>query len=198
VNGNDILEAAEACRAVLEPALALDWSAPIPGLDFTVAGVVAHASNAPLWYSVDMWSGPADGTFEVSSHADRENERLLTSLLAASQVLAAAVDAAPPDLRGFHPFGSPDPAGFAAMACDELLVHGRDAALGLGREFSGDKRLARAVLTRLFPWHESEPDEDPWLVLLWANGRLSLPGRGEQTRWRWHCAPLSEWDGSPP
>lgn len=198
MTGDDVLVATEACRAVLEPALALDWIAPVPDLDFTVAGVVAHAAAAPLWYSVDMWSGPADGTFEVSSHADRENERLLTSLVAASRVLAAAVDAAPPDLRGFHPFGSPDPAGFAAMACDELLVHGRDAALGLGREFRGNETLARGILTRLFPWHEPGPDDDPWQILLWANGRLSLPGRADQTRWRWQCAPLSEWDGSAP
>ena len=86
-------------------------------------------------------------------------------------MLAAAVDAAPPSLRGFHPFGSPDPSGFAAMACDELLVHGRDAALGLGREFGGDAGLASSILARLYPWHPLGAGDDPWQVLLWANGR---------------------------
>ena len=104
-------------------------------------GVVAHAAGAPLWYSVDMWSGTENASFEVQVLDDTGNERLLTSVLAASAVLAAGVDAAPPSLRGFHPFGSPDPSGFAAMACDELLVHGRDAALGLGLQF-GETRLA--------------------------------------------------------
>jgi hypothetical protein len=198
VTGDDVRVAAERCRQLLEPALGADWSAPVPGLDFTVAAVVAHAAGAPLWYSVDMWSGTENASFEVQVLEDTGNERLLTSVLAASAALAAGVDAAPASLRGFHPFGSPDPSGFAAMACDELLVHGRDAALGLGREFGGEPRLARDVLARLYPWHSVGAGDDPWQVLLWANGRLSLEGRADQDRWRWHCAPLSEWDGSGP
>jgi hypothetical protein len=198
VTGDDVRAAAELFRRLLEPALGADWTVPVPGLDFTVAGVVAHAAGAPLWYSVDMWSGTENASFEVQVLDDTGNERLLTSVLAASAALAAGVDAAPPSLRGFHPFGSPDPAGFAAMACDELLVHGRDAALGLGLEFEGDARLAQTVLARLYPWHAVGADDDPWRVLLWANGRLSLQGRPDQEHWRWHCAPLSEWDGSGP
>jgi hypothetical protein len=34
--------------------------------------------------------------------------------------------------------------------------------------------------------------------LLWANGRVDLPGQERQTGWRWHCAPLAEWDGADP
>jgi hypothetical protein len=198
VTGDDVRAAAELCRQLLEPALGEDWSAAVPGLDFTVTSVVAHAAAAPLWYSVDMWSGNENASFEVQVLEDSGNQRLLTSVLAAAAVLGAAVDAAPPSLRGFHPFGSPDPSGFAAMACDELLVHGRDAALGLGREFGGDVGLARRILGRLYPWHGVGADDDAWQVLLWANGRLSLAGREDQVRWRWHCAPLGEWDGSGP
>ncbi len=115
VTGDDVLAAAELCRAALEPELAADWSVPVPGLEFTVAGVVAHAANAALWYAVDLWSGRAD-----------------------------------------------------------------------------------AVMARLFPWHALGPGDDPWQVLLWANGRIDLEGRPRQARWRWHCAPLSEWDGAVP
>ncbi len=198
VTGDDVLAAAELCERILEPALTADWTVPVPGLDFTVASVVAHTAAAPLWYSVDMWSGREDAAFEVRVAADASNGRLLTSLLAASRALGAGVDAAPPETRGFHPFGSPDPAGFAAMGCDELLVHGDDAARGLGVAFPRDARLAAAVLDRLFPWHTVEPDDDPWELLLWANGRIELPGRDRQKVWRWYCAPLSEWDGSGP
>jgi uncharacterized protein (TIGR03083 family) len=198
VTGDDVRAAAELCRQALEPALGADWSAPVPNLDFTVAGVVGHASQATLWYSVDMWSGPENASFEVKIADDTGNRRLLASLLGGAQVLAAALDAAPPSLRGFHPFGSPDPAGFAAMGCDELLVHGRDAASGLGREFGEDAGLASSILARLFPWHSLEAGDDPWQVLLWANGRVSLPGRADQRRWGWHCAPLAEWDGAAP
>lgn len=84
------------------------------------------------------------------------------------------------------------------MACDELLVHGDDAARGLGVSFSTDRRLAAGVLSRVFPWHALSPGEDPWEVLLWANGRRDLPGRDHQDRWRWHTQPLSEWDGATP
>ena len=57
--------AAALCRRALEPALGGDWSVPVPGLEFTVASVVAHAAEAPLWYSVDLWSGRENGAFEL-------------------------------------------------------------------------------------------------------------------------------------
>jgi hypothetical protein len=33
---------------------------------------------------------------------------------------------------------------------------------------------------------------------VWANGRIDLPGQQRQVDWRWHCAPLEEWDGLNP
>ena len=54
----------------------------------------------------------------------------------------------------------------------------------------------RGVLARLFPWHTVGPEDDPWELLRWANGRIELPGRIRQDVWRWQCAPLSEWDGA--
>jgi hypothetical protein len=197
MTGDDVLSAAEQCRALLAPDLGEDWSAPVPGLDFTVTSVLAHAANAALWYSADMWSGREDNAaFDVKVLVDAPNEKILTSIEVGARVLACGIGAAPADLRGFHPFGSPDPPGFAAMACDEILVHAADAAAGLGREFRGDERQAAEVLARLYPWHAV--DGDPWETLLWANGRVEMPGRPFQTRWRWHCEPLSEWDGLPP
>jgi uncharacterized protein (TIGR03083 family) len=197
VTGDDVLSAAEQCRALLEPLVGEDWGAPVPGLDFTVASVLAHAANAALWYAADMWSGREDNAaFDVKVLVDVPNEKIVTSIEVGARVLACGLDVAPDDLRGFHPFGSPDPSGFAAMACDELLVHTADAAAGLGGTFRGDELLAAAVLARLYPWHAV--DGDPWETLLWANGRAELPGRPFQTHWRWHCEPLSEWDGLPP
>jgi hypothetical protein len=49
-------------------------------------------------------------------------------------------------------------------------------------------------LGRLFPWHAVGDGDDPWEVLLWANGRTELAGRPLQGSWRWQCAPLSEWE----
>jgi hypothetical protein len=52
------------------------------------------------------------------------------------------------------------------------------------------------TLERLFPW--AAAGVDPWPALLWANGRIDLPGQERQVDWRWQCAPLEEWDGLNP
>jgi hypothetical protein len=197
INGDDILAAAAACHSFLEPAVGVDWTAAVPGLDFTVASVVAHAANGPLWYALDLWGGPGDdAAFDLKVRTDAANAAILVSLRSAAHVCAASVDAAPAGIRGFHPAGAADPSGFAAMACDEMLIHTDDAARGLGLRFVPDLKLAGRVLARLFPWHE--PGSDAWQALLWANGRIDLPGRANQTGWTWHCAPLADWNGLPP
>jgi Mycothiol maleylpyruvate isomerase N-terminal domain len=197
INGDDVLAVAAASSGLLEPAVGADWAAAVPGLDFTVSSVVAHAANCVLWYAVDLWAGPADdAAFELKVRADAASAAILVSLRSAALVCAASVNAAPAGIRGFHPAGAADASGFAAMACDEVLVHTDDAARGLGLRFAPDPGLARRVLARLFPWHD--PGGDPWQTLLWANGRIDLPGRPDQTGWRWHCAPLADWDGLPP
>lgn len=195
--GADILLAARACEEFLYPQRIRSWDVPVPGMDGTVARVVAHAAEGPLWYAFDLWAGPQDETaYQVRIKHDVSNAAILRSLTTAARACAASVDAAPATLRGFHPAGSPDPSGFAAMACDELLVHTHDAGRGLGLDFRPDATLAGRVLSRLFPWHQV--DSDPWDTLLWANGRIDLPGRANQRGWQWHCAPLAEWDGTQP
>jgi hypothetical protein len=197
VRSADVLQAAEACGELLRPAVNASWEVRVPGLEMTVAQVVAHAANGPPWYALDLWSGPGDdAAFEVSVKPDAGNAAILLSVSIAARVCAASLDAAPGEIRGFYPAGSPDPSGFAAMACDELLVHADDAARGLGLEFRPDSALSARVLARLFPWHEV--GADPWRTLLWANGRIDLPGRPRQWGWHWRCAPLAEWDGRQP
>jgi uncharacterized protein (TIGR03083 family) len=198
MRGSDVREAAEAALKFLEPLSGQDWSVALPDLDFTVASVVAHAANGALWYAVDFASGPGDDTaFDLTVEADAEPAKLLTTLRSAALLCATMVDALPADQRGFHPMGAADASGFAAMACDEILIHVRDAGTGLGAEFTADAGLAGRVLARLFPWYEPVPD--PWTALLHANGRIDLPGRPHQPeRWQWHCAPLAGWDGTVP
>jgi hypothetical protein len=198
VRGDDVRAAARAAAGFLTARTGRDWSAPVPGLDFTVASVVAHCAETVLWYALDLGAGSPtdDGALEVGVRAGAEPARLAGSLANAARLCALVVDGSPDSARGFHPLGGADPSGFAAMACDEILVHTADAAGGLGEEFRPDADLAARVLARLFPWHE--PGDDPWTTLRWANGRLDLPGRPAQRDWRWHCAPLAEWDGTAP
>jgi hypothetical protein len=35
-------------------------------------------------------------------------------------------------------------------------------------------------------------DLDPWTALLWATGRVELPGHPQIEEWSWHGAPLNE------
>jgi hypothetical protein len=88
-----------------------------------------------------------------------------------------------------------DASGFVAMGCDETLVHTNDLARGFDLPFEPPRELCRRVLRRLFPWAPEEAD--PWQALLWANGRIALPGHGRlSSDWAWHCASLEEWDGT--
>ncbi|PRX48351.1 uncharacterized protein (TIGR03083 family) [Prauserella shujinwangii] len=182
------------CSGFLAGHTGADWSAPVPDLDWTVREVVAHLGDTSLWYATDLAAGPPElSTAEVKVRPDSAPEDLVRTVSAHVALLAAVVEASPADARGWHPWGEPDPAGFAAMACDELLVHTRDAALGLGVEFTPPAELAEATLRRLFP--ETPDGGDPWPELLWCNGRLELPGRPRRSGWRWHCSPLAEWNG---
>jgi uncharacterized protein (TIGR03083 family) len=174
------------------------WSRVVPGLDWTVSQTVAHAAEGCLWYAIDLAAGGADlQTVEHRVRYDRDASELIATVRTYSVVLADVVDSVPVDQRGFHPRGLADRSGFAAMGCDELLVHAWDVARGLEFDFEPPTALAQVVLLRLFPWIQNNSG-DPWRTLLWANGRIALPDRRRLDRWTWHCAPLSEWDGSTP
>ena len=103
---------------------------------------------------------------------------------ACAGLLAAAVDAAPPDTRAWH-FGPCDPAGFAAMGVAETLLHTHDITLGLGVPWQPPQRLSALVLRRLFP---DAPDGAAPEVLLWMTGRGDLPGRARRNSWIWRAA----------
>jgi hypothetical protein len=130
-------------------------------------------------------------------HDNATNAELLDVLDAAAATLAHVARAAPSDARGYHSAGIADVTGFLAMGCNEILVHGCDACLGLGFGLLVPPDLAARVCQRLFPW--APGDGAPWPALLWANGRVELPGhRRVGPDWVWHCAPLDEWDGTTP
>jgi uncharacterized protein (TIGR03083 family) len=178
-------------------------------MDWNVAEAVAHACQAMIWYSMDLRAGTSElSTLDCTVKADSTPTDLVATLGTAAFVLASTLDCSGPDQVGWHPWGNPDVSGFRAMACDEMLLHTDDAARGLGLEFTPSAVLARHTLERLFPWAPSTGDSgttgdsgstgDSWLTLKWANGRTDLPGRKRPSRWRWHSAPLSEWDGTDP
>jgi uncharacterized protein (TIGR03083 family) len=197
MSGDDVRTTAAACRAFLAGAVGRDWTVPVPGMRWTVAETVAHVAQGLLWYAADLSAGPRElSTMDLRVRPDSPPADLVATIGAHATVLAATLDAAPADARGWERWGLPDADGFAAIACDELLVHTDDAARGLGLAFTAPPAQAEATLRRLFPW--APTGTDPWATLLWANGRADLPDQPRQTDWRWHCAPLAEWDGTNP
>lgn len=192
---SDIHWAADACLAFLAESAKLDWDVSVPDLDLSVAGVVAHAAEGCLWYAIDLSANGKD--LQAVVHGVKVNStpgELVDTLAAYANIVASVVETSPPEARGFHPMGKADPSGFAAMACDEILIHTDDAARGLGLLFSPPPGLARSVLARLFPW--VDPITEPWAQLRWANGRTALGELPRLNNWAWHCAPLDEWDGT--
>lgn len=67
-------------------------------------------------------------------------------------ILEYVIRAAPASTRAFHPAGMADPSPFAAMSCDEFLIHTADIATGFEIDFRPSEDLCSRVLARLFPW----------------------------------------------
>lgn len=188
---------AETCVSFLRNQLGKDWTQPIPDLELTVVEVVAHIAETCLWYAIDLAAaGAALQPVEHRVASEGDPADVLDTLRTYADVVAAVVETTTSSVRGFHPMGAADPSGFAAMACDELLIHTDDAARGLRVNFDVGPDLAEPVLHRLFPWVTDVTD--PWHQLQWANGRIELAGAPRLSGWAWHCAPLDEWDGTIP
>jgi hypothetical protein len=190
--------AARLCCEALLPVADRDWSIRAGDLEWSARDTLEHAASTQIVYAVRLATRarerpPVPRCFDP----DTTIRDLLVILESRAAVLAEVVKAAPPEARGFHQTGFADASGFAAMGCDEVLIHTDDIACAFGLSFSPPASLCQRVVRRLFPW--APDDGDAWPVLRWANGRMALPRHerlGED--WPWHSAPLSEWDGIMP
>ncbi len=191
-----VVQAAHAVQEALWPALHADWSVKAGDLEWDCRATLEHMVDAPMVYVTNLAMRSRERLASIrGKEPDATVEHLLASLERAATILAQVAEAAPPEARGFHRAGMADAQGFVAMACAEILVHAHDVSSGLGVQFAAPAEVAHLTLRRLFPW--APTDVDPWAGLLWAAGRGSLPGRERQAPdWYWHCAPLSEWDGT--
>jgi uncharacterized protein (TIGR03083 family) len=199
VTADDVIGAAEALASALDAPAANDddprWNDPAAGLEWTCRATLGHVADCALWYG-GLLARRATRPVEVPENSPTAAAPILVDALrSGAALLASAIRTAGPDDRAWHAFGIADRSGCAGMGCDEILVHGADVAATLGAAFTPDPDLCTRLVARLFPW--VTVGADPWAALRFANGRQSLDGIQPQGKWKWHCAPLSEWDGTP-
>ncbi|WP_425271321.1 maleylpyruvate isomerase N-terminal domain-containing protein [Micromonospora arida] len=175
VTGADLREAADEMTRVLLPHRDRDWSVPAGSLSWSCWTTAAHVAHDLLAYAGQVTGRPDDSylPYDLRVSPDASPTQVLTVVRACAGLLAAAVDAAPPEVRAWH-WGPCDPAGFAAMGVAETLLHTHDITLGFGVPWQPSQRLSALVLRRLFP--DAPPGAAPE-VLLWMTGRGELPGR---------------------
>lgn len=198
VTADDVRTSAHWFAQVLRAGEGGDLAAPAGDVTWTCWRTGEHVVDDMLAYALQLAGQPqhdylplvaADGGDDVA-RVDRSSGvgGLTDTLLASAELLATQVACARPEARAFHPHGLSDGPGFGAMGVIELLAHGFDVARGLGVDVTpaGDLPIpegpALRAVTRLFA---HPPGARPAAALLWCTGRIALPGRARQTRWRW-------------
>ena len=193
---DDLLLTATICREALTPALAGDWRVAAGDLDWDCRRTLDHIADTLAFYAVHLATRATTRQIPPrNGDPARSPAELLAVVDGMAAILAEVARAAPPGTRAFHPAGMADTEGFVAMGCEEILLHTADIAQGLVRPFQPPDGLTLRITRRLFPW--APGDVAPWAALRWAAGRAALPDRSRLgPDWYWHCAPLSEWDGT--
>ena len=165
----------------------------MPELEWTSREVVDHLCNTLAFYAnhVAMAAKQHHPRIRCLGEGDLSDGDLASTVTAWVRVLTATLQVAPDDLLAWHPLGLTDTEGFLALACNELLIYASDVASAHGaRPAVEDGELCGRLLQRLFPSAQPDEGEDPWQVLLWANGRHSATERQLQAVWRSHPQPL--------
>lgn len=202
VTAADVTRAVGFAVAALGRAPAEAWGHQAGSLEWDCWETVEHIADDLFAYATQLTPATPAGGYvpiamtstrpggaESAIHVDREKGTagLLQAVEACGALLVAMVTTTSPGTRAWHPYGTSDPEGFAAMGAAETLVHGHDAAQGLGVPWEPPADLCARVLNRLFPG--APADALPWAALLWATGRADLPDRPRLGEWRWYSEP---------
>jgi hypothetical protein len=179
------VDAAASATRRLAPFTDRDWTRPAAGLEWTCRETLDHQVLGLVHYTALLTARPTDRfTALTAGLADgAPPAACLEGVATAAAICAAAVRDAPAGARAWHPWGTADGPGFAAMAVVELTVHAYDVAAAFGDTRPPEDGLAAPALRRLFP--DAPGDAAPGEALLWCTGRRDLPGRPRPAAWRW-------------
>lgn len=174
-------------QQALVDAVDRDWRVAAGDLDWSCRDTTVHVADDLFSYASQVVAQPSQGylPIEATVEAAAAPDSLLQCVVMCGELLSLAVSTAAPNTRAWHPNGTSDPEGFAAMGVTEVLVHTYDVASGLAIAWAPPPELSEPALLRLFP---DAPPGDPSAVLLWCTGRAALADRPRQTRWRWDSA----------
>lgn len=183
--------AVDEMRSALMPALDRPWEVPAADLEWTCRATAAHVADDLFSYASQVLAQPDSGFLPIEAVIDprASNTEILRAVDMCGRLLSNAVDSAPADARAWHPCGTSDPEGFAAMGIVEVLVHAYDIAKGLELDWRPPSRLCTPVIHRLFP---AAPEGDASQVLLYLTGRQTLVGKLRLTDWSWDCSVRSD------
>ena len=184
VTGALICDATSEMQRALGGSTSADWSVAAGDLDWSCWQTGAHIADDLFSYASQVLAQPAQGylPIEAAIEPGAPPAAVLESIAMCGELLRLAVESAATDSRAWHPCGTSDPEGFAAMGVVEVLVHTHDIAKGLAIAWEPPAELSRHVLLRLFP---DAPEGDPAAVLLWCTGRAALGDRPRRTQWGW-------------
>lgn len=199
IHPDDVVRAAQYVVGALRPGFGRDWSVRAGRLDWDVDFTVTHIASALAKYTLYLASRSTRFlAIRPDRWPDASMSEQLDAIAGAARALANVAETSPPGARAFHANGMFDAEGYVSLGCVETLVHGHDAASGLGLPFDPPDDLCRAVVARSFPWLV---DAGPaWETILWQTGRLEIAGRPSNTddTWTLLAEPLDEWDGTVP
>lgn len=161
------------------------WDAPAFGLDWSCRETAAHVLDDLGGYAMQLSraGGQESGYVPLQEFPVGQGRPefifwpevaggtagIVACLDAVGGLLEAVVASVPADRRGWHPSGTTDASGFAALGITELALHSDDLLRAHGARFAPPTGVVEGVLARLFP-HISASD-DHWLDLLAATSR---------------------------
>ncbi|MFJ6610239.1 maleylpyruvate isomerase N-terminal domain-containing protein [Streptomyces sp. NPDC091289] len=180
-----IATATDDSLAALAEVTGRDWSRPAHGLDWTCRQTLDHLALGLTGYAGLLIARPTDRYITLFASLDPQApvRDCLDGLRIAATLAASTVRDTDPDVRAWHPWGTSDATGFAAMAITELTLHTYDITRALGVPRPPPDTAAAAVLARLFP--EAPSGRRPSDTLLWCTGRAALPGLPRRVEWQW-------------
>jgi hypothetical protein len=194
VTADDLDSVISCVMSRLLPITDRDWSVRAGTLEWDCWHTAEHIGDCLLSYAWQLAVQPTGRYVRAIATAEKgaSPAEVLEFAVTGGRVLASMVRTSRAHVRAYHPAGMADPEGFAGMGCYEALLHGNDIAQGFGLSLDPPRDVCRRVLARIFPQASAGLSEsDPWTALLWAGGRISLPGHPQHPSWRPHPAPLT-------